>query len=89
MGLLVGCETSKTVSGPSTETSPKLSVEVKDSIAPLYGMDDPKRIPGRYIVRFHGTESNPEEATREIVGRHGGRVYKELRSLKGVLGGAT
>lgn len=71
----------------STPTEPQMSVTPPDSLAPLYEMDNPRRIPGRYIVRFRPSVTrNLDGFAEEMVDRQGGRVYRVFRSLRGFWG---
>ncbi|MEO6332366.1 MAG: hypothetical protein ABIV11_10330 [Gemmatimonadaceae bacterium] len=69
-------------------TDPQFAVvNPVDSLAPLYEMDNPNRLPGRYIVRFEPGVADPRALAEQIVaGRGGGRVYEVLRGLKGFWG---
>lgn len=60
--------------------------EATDSLAPLYEMDNPDRLPNRYIVRFKPTVSSSRTIAESIIAARGGRVYKVLESLKGFWG---
>jgi hypothetical protein len=57
-----------------------------DSLAPLYEMSNPRRIPGRYIVRFKSTSQNVRELTAALTSQHGGRAYEILAGLGGFWG---
>lgn len=57
-----------------------------DSLAPLYEMDNPDRLPNRYIVRFKPVVSDARAFATAIVATNGGRVYESLQGLKGFWG---
>jgi hypothetical protein len=68
-------------------TDPQFAVgNPADSLAPLYEMDNPNRLPGRYIVRFEPGVADPQALSAQIVAGQGGRVYEVLHSLKGFWG---
>jgi hypothetical protein len=61
------------------------SVSAKDTIAPLYAKDHPKRIRGSYIVRFHqGVDA--ARSTEALVRKFGLKPQQVLRSLGGFWG---
>lgn len=61
------------------------SAAAKDTIAPLYGKDHPKRIRGSYIVRFHqGVDA--ARSTEALVRKFGLKPQQVLRSLGGFWG---
>lgn len=52
-------------------------------------MNDPRRIADQYIVRFTDNVVDPESAVRELVGKHRGKSFATLKSLKGFWGELT
>ena len=60
--------------------------DAEQQLAPAYGLDDPRRLPGRYIVRFKQDASDPQALSAALVTRWGGKTYGVLRSLKGFWG---
>lgn len=82
------CDNPQRVLAP-TDGSARLARQTgatQDSQPRLLAMAHPRRIPGRYIVRFHVDTRDPESLARELVDRHGGEVLGTLRSLKGFWG---
>ncbi len=65
---------------------PSRSAGVVDSLAPMLQMQNPNRIPGRYIVRFKPDVADAEALAHELTSASGGKVYKALRGLKGFWG---
>ena len=58
----------------------------QDSLAPLYEMANPRRIPGRYIVRFKPDTHDVQQLATTIAASASGRVYHALQGLKGFWG---
>ena len=49
-------------------------------------MSNPRRIAGRYIVRYNADIGDARAVTGDVVGRLGGKVYRHLPGLKGFWG---
>jgi aqualysin 1 len=64
----------------------KTVAPVGDSIAPLYAMNHPKRIKGRYIVRFRPGVSDVQTLSKSLTAEQHGRVYQVLGGLKAFWG---
>lgn len=58
----------------------------QDSLAPLLAADHPRRIKGRYIVRFKPTVTNVSAVSQSIARATDGRVLRELANLKAFWG---
>lgn len=68
-------------------TDPQLAVVgQRDTPAPLYEMENPGRLTGRYIVRFRSSVRDPDSLVVSLVSRFGGRAYRVLRALRGYWG---
>lgn len=86
LAILAGC-TSDGSRSSSHIVDPEFAKQVPaDSLAPLYAMDDPDRIPGRYIVRFKPNVADVRGLTKALEASHNGRVYEVLEGLKGFWG---
>lgn len=86
MLALAGCRADRQ-GERSLITDPQFAVgHSGDSLASLYEMDNPNRLPGRYIVRFKPDVADSEALAEQIALGHGGRVYEVLRSLSGFWG---
>jgi hypothetical protein len=94
-GLVLACLSAVATAGceldprtnPNVVTDPQLVAGSQpDSLAPLYEMDNPNRLPGRFIVRFKPVVGDAEVLARALVAKLGGSVYQPLRSLRGFWG---
>jgi hypothetical protein len=66
--------------------SPNHAAAATESLAPLYEMDNPRRVPGEYLVRFTSDVADAEGLARSLVAAHGGRTIVAWKSLKGFWG---
>lgn len=80
---IAGCEKEQL---PEAETIVGPSLSVVSSAAPVYAMEDPNRIPGRYIVRFKPGAPSAGQLTAAIITKRGGKVIKVLNGLGGFWG---
>lgn len=82
--VAVGCEPQRAmeVGGPKSQSS---TLERADQLAPFYGVDNPNRIAGRFIVRFApGVDVSATVA--EIAREHRIKVLHVFRALGGFWG---
>lgn len=80
--VVAGCAKDAThLSGP-----PDLSRAGADSLAPLYQMDNPRRVPDEYLVRFTSDVLDSEAFTGQLVVAHQGRALAVWKGLKGFWG---
>ena len=85
---LAACEAPEQAVAPRAD-SLRVSRQVRpalDSQPRLLAMSHPRRIAGRYIVRFHAETRDPAALARELIGQHGGEILATLGSLKGFWG---
>lgn len=71
------CQQADTSAGPSVQ--PQIASDRPS--APLYGADNPMRLPGRYIVRFRQGVADPAARAATIAATTGGRLYRAMPSL--------
>lgn len=81
---LAACSSDDVGSGPSIQ--PRVGGEGSAAKAPIYGLDSPRRFPGRYIVRFKPNTEDAASFAREIAATSGGRLYRAMPSLKAFWG---
>jgi subtilisin family serine protease len=65
---------------------PDLSAAARDSLAPVYGLDAPDRIPGEFMVRFRPEVADADRLARQLVAAHGGKVFATWKGMKGFWG---
>lgn len=68
------------------EQTPGLSAAARDSLAPVYGLDAPDRIPGEFMVRFRPEVADADRLARQLVAAHGGKVFATWKGMKGFWG---
>lgn len=66
--------------------APSFSGTPGDSLAPLYAMDNPDRIPGEFMVRFKPDVADAEGLAQQLTSAHGGKVYAAWKGMKGFWG---
>src|SRR4051812_17508211 len=68
-------------------TGPGSVSEARTALAaPLYGMANPRRVRGRYIVRFKPGTPNVAGLSNALAAGANGRVYRAFEGLKGFWG---
>lgn len=84
--LIAGC----TPDGPSEQalpTEPLLSLLGQaDSVAPLYAMDSPNRLPSRFIIRLKSDVVDVRGVSAQLATNSGGHIYHVFEGLKGFWG---
>ncbi|HET9983363.1 MAG TPA: S8 family peptidase [Longimicrobiales bacterium] len=86
------CVLAATVAACSSDAvSPKqqvirTSVVTRDSLAPLYGMNAPNRIPGEYMVRFANDVGDADALTNDLISTYGGKALAIWKGMKGFWG---
>ncbi len=77
--VLASCtKDAKDVTGP-----PNLGLAAVDSLAPLFEMNSPQRIPGEYLVRFKDDVGDSELLAQQLVAAHSGQAHAIWKGLKG------
>lgn len=77
--LIVACSKD----APTPTENPSLVVAVGDSLAPLYEMGNPRRVPGEYIVRLRDDVDDVDGLARAVAIAHNGTIKASWRGLKG------
>lgn len=70
-------------SGAAQALAPDIAQIREDSIAPLYAMENPGRIRGRYIVRFRHNVADVRGSAERLNQRHAGKIYRVLEGVRG------
>ncbi|HET6231115.1 MAG TPA: S8 family serine peptidase [Longimicrobiaceae bacterium] len=84
--VLAGCAKDATDMTTPTGAASARVAAVRDSVAPLYEMDNPNRVPDEYMVRFTGDVGDADGLARSMVSAHGGRAIATWKGLKGFWG---
>ena len=76
-----GAEKQDAPVAPAEPRTAKISAS--DSVAPVYNMDSPRRVPGRYMVVFKSRVTGSQARAADIAGRSNGKVRSMLEIIHG------